>query len=161
MRGSALSEHARRVLSGYRRAPWVLRGLLVLGWALVIWAMSATPGVPSEPDFFGSYLHNGAHIVLFGVFGSLVFLALPGTVRSRALLAVGAALLYGVLDELHQRSVSGRVADPFDVLTDSVGACWFATILVWLEARDPRAGRASLWLVPVAAVVVLLATVSF
>jgi len=159
MRRAALSDLLRRALVWYREKPLPLRLLAILVWATMIWLASSKAGGNEPGTLWSSFCNNGAHLVLFGVFGGLVFLALPGDLRMRSAWAVVAALAYGVTDELHQRAVAGRSADPRDVVTDVVGAAWCAATLIWVERRDPRAARVCLWLLPVGLLAAAIATI--
>lgn len=76
-----------------------------------------------------------AHFCEYLAFGALLFVALRVTcpdVRS-AMLVLGAVVLasaYGVTDELHQLFVPGRLCDPADWLTDTLGAALGAGVAV-------------------------------
>jgi VanZ family protein len=156
--GEILQAFLRRVTTWYRRQPLPLRMLAIAAWAGVIWLLSSTPGGQAPPSVLRAFANNGGHLFLFGVFGSLVFLVLPGDTRARSAWAVAAALAFGVVDELHQGTVAGRSADPRDLVTDAVGAAWCAAALVWLERRDPRAARWCVWLVPAGLLATVFAT---
>ncbi|MBI5851851.1 MAG: VanZ family protein [Planctomycetes bacterium] len=80
-------------------------------------------GLPAGPLVV--FVFNGGHFVLFGVLAALAALALSARSRARRLTAIGLAVAWGVLDELHQRSVPGRDCSVFDIATDACGA-WFA-----------------------------------
>ena len=62
-------------------------------------------------------------------------------------LTLFAALVYGVLDELHQASVAGRSSEATDVAADVFGAVlavvfWFGATRMW-RARRTRPGKRS------------------
>ncbi|GEM_PF-1819908 len=85
--------------------------------------------------------HGGdlvAHFLAFGVLASLWALALVGS-ESRgstgAIAAIAITALWGVLDEVHQSFVPGRVASMADVLADLAGSLIFG----WASARWIRA----------------------
>ncbi|MDR1799750.1 MAG: VanZ family protein [Bifidobacteriaceae bacterium] len=112
-------------------------------WAVVIFILSAIPGdaFPPRPSFTNVLAHGAAYALL----GALVFGALHRP-RPQAgakvtvltlLAAIGLASLYGVTDELHQILTPGRVADPWDWLTDTVGATLGGLAAWWLLSRWP------------------------
>lgn len=87
-----------------------------------------------------------AHALAYGLLGALVLRALAGGRRrgvtaGRAAGAVLVSGLYGLGDELHQRFVPGRTADPLDLGAD-VGGALCGVLLVWacgivLSGRHP------------------------
>ncbi|MBK8974551.1 MAG: VanZ family protein [Planctomycetes bacterium] len=123
----------------WRGCPRWLRIAAVAGWAALIWWSSSRPGGGHPPTLLRALLFNAGHIVLFGTLAALVRAALdPVGVRAQRV-AVIAAVAWGILDELHQASVPGRSADPWDVGTDLAAAC-LAVGLTALAAGD-RASR--------------------
>lgn len=80
------------------------------------------------------------------VFGALLFAALRVTgpdarPTALALGAIVAASAYGVTDEFHQLFVPGRLCDPSDWLTDTLGASLGAGIAVLIaRVAGPRLG---------------------
>lgn len=73
--------------------------------------------VVSVAGHFAEYLVLGALL-----FHALWRSALPQRRWLLVVAAVGVASLYGVTDELHQSFVPGRLCDPADWLTDTLGA---------------------------------------
>ncbi|MHB1136049.1 MAG: VanZ family protein [Coriobacteriia bacterium] len=128
------------------RVAWVASAL----WMGVIFALSSLPGSSVPAGDYGSIGHFGGYLVL----GALYFVALGGR-RSgwRAIvIAVLLASAYGVTDEFHQSFVPGRMPDPVDWATDTMGALTGALAasgaLQWLSAtrrreRDERGSDAS------------------
>lgn len=143
------------------RAKPILSWALVVLWAAFIFFMSAHTGsdfsgtgplavvkgwlVSLAAPVFGEDSDNvnvAAHFCEYLVFGMLLFRAVgltaPG--RSRwwaALVAVALASTYGVTDELHQAFVPGRLCDPADWLTDTLGATsGAASALVFTRGRS-------------------------
>jgi len=100
------------------------RGKLIRWGAVAVWA-AAIFGVSSIQ---GSNLPGGysaqAHFTEYLILAVLLYVALrPGRSRtSAALLALLIASLYGMSDEFHQSFTPGRVPDPMDWLTDTLGA---------------------------------------
>src|SRR6185369_16184649 len=90
--------------------------------------------------------HNASHLPAYAVLGALLYLLLPPGLRYRTAVAIAAAALYGVIDEIHQGFVPHRVSDPYDVASDTMGAaiacCWCAAVLT----ADARCRRALPWL---------------
>ena len=88
-------------------------------WAPVILQMAIIFGVSSlsRPGSPGGLSNNAGHFIGYALLSALLVRALAGgrvagiTWRV-TLLAVLAATLYGVSDELHQRFVPGRSPDP-------------------------------------------------
>ena len=99
-------------------------------WAALIWLGSAQPasgfrhiGPVSTARLPLGRLAPVVHFTGYAVLSGLLWLGLSWQRRrSRALAAVLAATAYGVVDEWHQSSVSGRDASGFDVATDAAGA---------------------------------------
>lgn len=100
------------------------RGTLIRWSAVALWA-AAIFGVSSIQ---GSNLPGGysvqAHFTEYLILAVLLYIALrPGRSRaSAALFALLIASLYGMSDEFHQSFVPGRMPDPMDWLTDTLGA---------------------------------------
>ncbi len=151
----------RRALQAYMRWPFWLRLLILLLWAGLIWALSSRPGSPKPGGYFYSFIMNGGHLGIFGIFASLVFLLLPVTwrhPRHRLLVSVLAALAYGLVDEWHQGGVKGRDMDHWDVVTDTLGAAICACLLISILTPVAWARWAILALLPLALGSVLMAT---
>ncbi len=97
-----------------------------LAWMGFIFWLSSQPSLPSAPDpLFDLVLKKVGHAVLYAILAllwswALEREALPPARRAR--LAVIAAILYAVLDELHQAFTPGRHPTITDVGIDSVGA---------------------------------------
>ena len=144
------------------------RGKLILSWVLVaLWAaliffMSAHAGsdfsgtgplaavkgwlVSLAAPAFGEdsdIVNVAAHFCEYLVFGMLLFRAVRLTVPGRphwwgVLAAMALASAYGITDELHQAFVPGRLCDPADWLTDTLGASLGATLAAILVRGDGR-----------------------
>ena len=133
------------------------RWILVIAWCGAIFYLSHQPRtalprakahVDYEPAAFDAWLgqwgidrdvviKKGSHLVGYAVLALLVYSA-GGNVHQ----AFWMALLYAVLDELHQGMVPGRSSSLTDVLLDAVGAA--AVLLTWsLLGRIGRALRLS------------------
>jgi VanZ family protein len=105
---------------------WKIRSLLLMAGTAAYWlVIFLGTHVP------GSVIHGGGHMDKVFHFGAYVGLAilLCGCAacfrRMRPVLyagVVGLAACYGILDELTQRMVMNRTADPLDWLADICGA---------------------------------------
>jgi VanZ family protein len=147
-----------RIVERYRRVSPALRWLLAVAWAAGIWWASSQTGiVPTHSTGWSIASHSG-HFVIFGLLGTLLCLALDGSMRWRAAIAMALALLYAIVDEVHQGSVPGRDSSAWDVCADVAGAGWFCASLAWLHSGDRRSRAVMLSLVPVGAAAICLAT---
>lgn len=139
-----MSQRGRLILS------WVIVAL----WAAVIFFMSAHTGsdfdgtgplaaikrwlVGLAAPVFGpdtDIVNVTAHFTEYLVFGVLLVVAARRTWPAwgwgkLALVAIALASLYAVTDEFHQSFVPGRVCDPADWLTDTLGAALGASAAV-------------------------------
>ena len=129
-----------------RRTKLIIAWGAVALWAAFIFFMSAHTGSDFDGEgplaavkrwlttlvapLFGpdsDVVNVAAHFCEYVVLGALLFAALRVTrpeARSAALVAVAIALAsaYGASDEFHQLFVPGRMCDPADWLTDTLGA---------------------------------------
>lgn len=100
-----------------------LWGPVVLQMAL-IFAASSVPDVGTLPQGISD---KSAHGLAYGILAAALLRALAGgrlagvTLR-RACAAVALAVAYGASDEFHQRFVSGRTSDLYDIGADAAGA---------------------------------------
>lgn len=101
---------------------------LWLGVALyaifIFWlsSLSEVPGTPENIPFADILFH----VVLYSFFGALLYLAMSHTWNRMPashiiMFLVGAALLYGITDEMHQAFVASRESSVWDVVADGVG----------------------------------------
>jgi hypothetical protein len=129
-----------------KRTGRIIAAVAAVLWAALIFILSAQPGTgvfPEHPDF----LNVVAHFCLYLVFAVLIALAFnsPNSpLWKTALIALVIASLYAVSDELHQLiDNNGRFADPFDWLTDTIGAFVGAAATIWvLSAHKVKQSRA-------------------
>lgn len=129
-----------------QRAHLILSWIIVALWAGVIFFMSAHTGndfdgtgplaaikrwlVGLVATIFGpdtDIVNVAAHFTEYLIFGVLLVVAARRTWPALgwgklALVAVALASLYAVTDEFHQSFVPGRMCDPADWLTDTLGA---------------------------------------
>jgi len=107
----------------------VLAWAPVVVWAAVIFAFSSVPSLSTELGTWDTILRKLAHLAEYAILGALLCRALcrPG-------LAILAAALYAVSDEVHQTFVEGRTGTPLDVGIDALGAA--VGVLLWTRLRD-------------------------
>ena len=75
-------------------------------------------------------------ILLFpSLSGNVYFLTVMVFVGIHVLVALGLTMLYAVSDEVHQTFVPGRVADPWDLFCDGLGAAVMLLAFGWLWRR--------------------------
>src|SRR5579885_1645781 len=107
----------------------------VLGYAGLIFFMSSMPN-PEElaPSVFDAVGDKGLHGIEYGILGLLCFRAFRRAAGARAAdyaleLAVAAASLYGLTDEVHQAFVPSRESSMWDWVADTLGA--WAAVAGW------------------------------
>ena len=116
--------------------------LTVLGYAGVIFYLSAQPDLPTPSFFTFPGLDKIVHAGEFGLLSLLLYWAIgcshqTPSARSRGVASVVISVLYGISDEIHQIFVPMRYADPFDVLADAVGAiCALVAIRAMSASRE-------------------------
>jgi hypothetical protein len=111
---------------------------VAVAWMGLIFILSSRPRLPLiGSGFFWEAQQVAGHFVVYGVLALLLARALAPMGRARRLpLAWGLAVLYGFSDEFHQLFVSGRAADPWDLLVDAAGAAVFLlTAEAWYQRR--------------------------
>jgi VanZ family protein len=107
-------------------------------YMLLIWVLSSIP----HPFLFEHmpFRDKGAHFVEYGLLAALMSYAVSGSwpaLRMRSLFAIAwsATVFWGLLDEIHQAYVPGRVADALDLLADSLGGFVGAAAYLVIRAR--------------------------
>lgn len=112
----------------------------LLAYAGLIFYMSSIP-YPSKdfPGLFDQLNDKVIHFVEYGVLGVLCYRvcrwALGPWCAARAVsLAITAAVLYGVSDELHQTFVPPRSGDVFDLIADAMGAA--VAVFTWRKHTE-------------------------
>lgn len=121
---------------------------LTIAWMGLIFALSAQPQLPEvgeEDSFWNTFAHKGAHIVVFAVLAGLYYrllgIYLPLAKQELGGLALCAAVLYGLVDELHQMYVPGRTGRLPDVVVDAVGAALAIAGMMRLETHQRLSRR--------------------
>jgi hypothetical protein len=115
----------------------------VLAIAAALWWSSSRSGSGAASQFAAAYANNAMHAVAFAGLAAALWFAcrarpLPAVHVAAAIAAWCGAVLYGVVDELHQRVVPGRSPSIVDVATDACGA---ALAIWWLRFRFEQRGR--------------------
>ena len=123
---------------------WVW-AVLAVGWMAFIYALSDRPGSDySDANDAVSWLplasivvHTALYLIL-SVFVLRTFVLLrPVTEGLIAYSTIFVALVYGVLDELHQSNVEGRTSEVIDVVADVSGAV--LVVVFWFFLKRYRA----------------------
>jgi VanZ family protein len=105
---------------------WFLR-ILPLAYMAAIWIMSSNPSdalVELPNQGVDRFIKESLHLVEFGILYVLLVLAALTTGRFTAILSfvfMGVAILYGLLDEIHQSFVTYRSATVIDFVKDVIG----------------------------------------
>ncbi len=107
---------------------------MAIGWAAVIYLLSSQTGLDVPPLFPGQ--DKVLHALVFAILGFLVagtlLPAVHQTRKRHIVMAIGLIAAYGMLDEVHQHFVPGRMPDVLDVLADISGGI----LGVWLFTRS-------------------------
>ena len=109
-------------------------------WAGIIFYVSSLPS-SVLPKIKVAAVDKVVHVGIFFVFGLLLYRGLHPMQRStgfewrRALIALMAVALYGIVDELHQGFVPGRTVDVWDVCADAVGGILAIVFLKYVARR--------------------------
>lgn len=114
----------------------ILTWTLVLVYASIIFILSSMPYPPqpveTKDEFTTKLITTIEHIFEYSILGFLLlagFRSGNGRMQERAiLLAIIAATLYGITDEIHQFFVPNRDSSILDVLANGIGACLGAFI---------------------------------
>jgi VanZ family protein len=116
-------------------------------YAGVIFALSSLPHPEEQlPSFVMQLGDKTLHAVEYGALGVLCYRAFhfaagPWWAKHAVLLAIIAASLYGVTDEVHQAFVPFREPSGWDVLADSVGA--IVAVVTWRAVSNLKTKQAA------------------
>ncbi len=110
-------------------------------YAIFIFYLSSLSEVPGTPENipFPDVLF---HMVLYSFFGALLYLAMSHTWNRMPashiiMFVVGAALFYGITDEMHQAFVAMREPSVWDVAADGVGGLLGGLVVhIWRIKHD-------------------------
>jgi VanZ family protein len=108
-------------------------------YMLLIWALSSMSRIMIDFEHV-PFQDKGIHFVEYGTLAVLLTHAIQGTWRAWRVLSVfGVAVLgttlWGLIDEIHQAFVPGRVADARDLLADALGALLGACLYVLIKQQ--------------------------
>jgi VanZ family protein len=83
---------------------------------------------------FYKYPDKAAHMILYAVFGFLLYLTLknspyPAFRDHPIIFAIGIGILYGMSDEFHQSFVPGRTESIWDLTADGIGVALAQTVI--------------------------------
>lgn len=134
---NALAVWGDAILRWWLRRPIAVRASVPVGIMALLWWSSSVEPTTRTPNVFRALLHNGMHVVAYAALagGWLLTLARsswPSSPRAALLVSLVAAVAYGVVDEVHQSFVPGRVCSLADLMTDAAGA---TLALMVLHAR--------------------------
>lgn len=127
---------------------WVW-ALLAIAWMGLIYALSDRSGGSYEGasdatswlPFATTVAHIGLYFIL-SVFVLRTFVLMrPVSTGLIAYSTIFVALVYGILDELHQSNVDGRTSEVVDVVADVFGAV--LVVVFWFLIRIYRSGSES------------------
>lgn len=131
-----------------------------------LWRESSQGPTQMISGLLRSLVYNSMHIVAYAALSTSWLLALwqpgtlaePRTARRLGWIGVVLAVAYGVVDEVHQSYVPGRVPSCGDVISDAVGAILALLWWRWLLLAEGAALRALSWGLFAAVLSVLSAT---
>ena len=121
------------VATTWAKLPVWVRAMPPLLLMVLLWLSSNRTPERAQSALWRQLLHNCGHVVAYALLGAALWFAFtrrPPTELQpwRSRIAWGAAVCYGVVDELHQSFVPGRVCSFGDLVTDAGGAalaiCW-------------------------------------
>ena len=123
---------------------WLRMLVPVLAMAM-LWRLSSREPSLQPESTAHVLLHNSMHVVAYGCLAASLWLAFARepiaavhALRSRGAWLV--ASLYGVVDELHQSYVPGRVCSLADLASDAIGAALGVVLLRRITGMAPNAG---------------------
>ncbi len=120
----------------------VFTWLPVVLWASVIFVFSSRPSIPTSQIFWQDFiLKKTAHVIIFGIFCSLVYRAINKSLLKQkyaGYLSVILTFFYGVTDEIHQSFTPGRDATLRDVLIDTFGGILAMYVIMRLLPKSPE-----------------------
>jgi VanZ family protein len=119
--------------------PWYWRSVpLLLMMMAILYLSSQTGGsLPRQVQEYDKILHA----VAYGILAAATLIAIQPLPLSRfwlGLMAIFFCTIFGVLDELFQARIPGRVASGWDVLADAAGAATVVGIWWLSKLRNSR-----------------------
>ena len=112
----------------------IIYSLPMIGYAVLIFAISSLPGHSIPNLFFLSY-DKIVHTLEFGLFGMLLYRSLlfHFQVKWPYLYTITAGSSYAGLDEIHQYFVLGRYCSIYDFIADFIGLVIFTAVSAYLN----------------------------
>ena len=101
--------------------------LPIVFWMWLIYYISSFPSpleqiIPEKALAYFDFEHFIYHIIEYAILSFLLYRALKITSKNPQILAILITILYGIIDELHQYFVPGRILSIVDILIDLFGA---------------------------------------
>lgn len=131
------------VLDWLVRIPRWLRVLVPITGMLVLWRSSSQVPDGEQHSTAHSLFHNSMHVVAYACIAASLWVAWSRRpvaaaclFRSRGSWLI--ASLYGVVDELHQAYVPGRVCSFADLVSDASGAALAVVVLRGVSGVAPK-----------------------
>ncbi len=127
---------------------WFLR-ILPLAYMAAIWIMSSNPSdalVELPNQSVDRFIKESLHLVEFGILYVLLVLAALTTGHFTTVMSfvfMGVAILYGLLDEIHQSFVPYRSATVIDFVKDVIGVLAASHFIhhAYFSGKFERLGR--------------------
>lgn len=122
------------------------RWIPAIVWTALIFIVSSIPTLPTV-GFRLQFADKVAHAIEFAGLGLFLTIGFrggkdPGDRRRTALLVIGVGLSIGVLDEVYQLAVPGRMVEFLDWVADSVGVTiGYLVAAAYYARRDARGRR--------------------
>lgn len=123
------------------RRRWLAWAILAVGWACLIFVLSAEPNLQFVPDEGWDFaVRKVGHMAVFGLLAVLVWRTAAETsaISRPATLALAVTILYAITDEIHQGFTAGRYPSVRDVGVDAVGAVLALLAARWIAGRWSR-----------------------
>lgn len=143
--------------------PQWLRMMVPVAAMATLWWLSAQEPEPQPHSTARALFHNSMHVIAYGCLAASVWLAWSRkpvaahhAFRSRGAWLI--ASLYGVVDELHQGYVPGRMCSFADFASDAVGAALAIVILRGITGAASRSRGVATALLLVATGTIAVAT---
>jgi hypothetical protein len=124
------------------------RALLPVSIMGGLWWSSSREPVARVASAWSALLHNGMHVVAYGVLAGTCLLAVaragapPRRHAAWERVSFAIAVAYGIVDELHQSFVPGRVCSVADAMTNAAGALLGLLLVRALLGGTPALPRA-------------------
>lgn len=150
----------------YLRWPTLLKLVGPLALMALLWRASAQQPTQMISGLLRTVVYNSMHVVAYAALASAWIAVLwqdgngghAAAPRRGGWIAVALSGLYGVIDEIHQSFVPGRVPSFGDVLADLSGAVLATMLWRFVLLEDVAARRAVPWCVLACCASVTMAT---